>query len=121
VGRAAERGICVLVDGFIVSAAVLAAVQASPGVLSYLLFGHCSAEPGHRIVLEAMQARPLLELGLRLGEGTGALAAFPLVELACVLHDEMATFSSAGVAEVAGAAGASSSSSSSSSSGTSAS
>jgi nicotinate-nucleotide--dimethylbenzimidazole phosphoribosyltransferase len=113
VGRAAERGICVLVDGFIVSAAVLAAVQASPGILPYLLFGHCSAEPGHRIVLEAMQARPLLELGLRLGEGTGALAAFPLVELACVLHDEMATFSSAGVAEVAGVAGAAGASSSS--------
>jgi nicotinate-nucleotide--dimethylbenzimidazole phosphoribosyltransferase len=77
---------------------VLAAVQASPGILPYLLFGHCSAEPGHRLVLEAMQARPLLELGLRLGEGTGALAAFPLVELACALHDEMATFASAGVA-----------------------
>lgn len=97
VGRAAERRICVLVDGFIVSAAVLAAVRASPTIRPYLLFGHASAEHGHRAVLEALQARPILQLGLRLGEGSGALAAFPLLELACALHDEMATFSAAGV------------------------
>lgn len=95
--RAAARRICVLVDGFIVSAAVLAAVRASPSLRPYLLFGHVSAEPGHRAVLEAMEARPLLQLGLRLGEGSGALAAFPLLELACALHGEMATFASAGV------------------------
>lgn len=104
VGRAAERRICVLVDGFIVSAAVLAAVRASPSIRPYLLFGHASAEHGHRAVLEALEARPLLQLGLRLGEGSGALAAFPLLELACSLHEEMATFSSA---KVAGAASAS--------------
>lgn len=98
VGRAAERRICVLVDGFITSAAVLAAVRATPAIRPYLLFGHRSAEPGHRHILEALQARPLLDLGLRLGEGSGALAAFPLLELACVLHNEMATFASAQVA-----------------------
>lgn len=97
VGRAAERRICVLVDGFIVSAAVLAAVRATPGIRPYLLFSHCSTEPGHRMILEALAAKPLLELGLRLGEGSGALTAFPLVELACALHNEMATFTSAGV------------------------
>lgn len=91
VGRAAERRICVLVDGFIVSAAVLAAVRAAPAIRPYLLFAHCSAGPGHRLILEALQARPLLELDLRLGEGSGALAAFPLVELACALHNEMAS------------------------------
>jgi nicotinate-nucleotide--dimethylbenzimidazole phosphoribosyltransferase len=98
VGRAAERRICVLVDGFITTAAVLAVVRANPAIRPYLLFGHRSAEPGHRHLLEALQARPLLDLGLRLGEGTGALAAYPLVELACALHHEMATFSAAGVA-----------------------
>jgi nicotinate-nucleotide--dimethylbenzimidazole phosphoribosyltransferase len=97
IGRAAERRICVLVDGFIVSTAALAAVRATPAIRPYLLFAHRSAEPGHHLVLDALAARPLLDLGLRLGEGSGALAAFPLVELACALHAEMATFASAGV------------------------
>lgn len=93
VGRAAERRICILVDGFIVSAAVLAAVRAAPSIRPYLLFAHASTEPGHRMVLKAMQARPLLDLGLRLGEASGALTAFPLLELACALHNEMSTVS----------------------------
>lgn len=100
VGRAAERRICVLVDGFIVATAVLAAVRAAPSIRPYLLFAHASTEPGHRMVLKALQARPLLDLGLRLGEGSGALAAFPLLELACALHNEMST-SAANVASAA--------------------
>lgn len=97
VGRAAERRMAILVDGFIVSAAVLALTRACPAVRPYLLFAHRSAEPGHRRILQALEARPLLELELRLGEGSGALAAYPLVQLACALHEQMATFASAQV------------------------
>lgn len=94
---AAERGIAVLVDGIIVSVAALAATRLDPRVRPALVFSHRSAEPGHRLVLEALEAEPLLDLGLRLGEGSGALVAFPLVESACRLHDEMATFAEASV------------------------
>src|SRR5262249_28908864 len=96
-GRALERGAAVLVDGFLVSVAALLLVRMQPGARAGLLFSHRSAEPGHRRVLEALQAQPLLELGMRLGEGSGALTAFPLVELACTLAAEMATFDDAGV------------------------
>lgn len=95
--EASRRGIAVVVDGFIVSAAVLAAVRHAPEVQRSLLFGHRSGEPGHGLILEALDGRPLLDLGLRLGEGSGALAAFGLVELAVKLHGEMATFAEAGV------------------------
>lgn len=95
--RAAERGIAVLVDGFIVTSAILALVRARPAVRPWLLFGHRSAEPAHARMLAALEARPLLDLGLRLGEGTGALAALALVDLACTLHDGMATFEEAEV------------------------
>ncbi len=103
VGRAAERRICVLVDGFIVATAVLAAVRAASAIRPYLLFSHASTEPGHRMVLKAMQARPLLDLGLHLGEASGALTAFPLLELACALHNEMSTLTTANVTAAAGA------------------
>jgi nicotinate-nucleotide--dimethylbenzimidazole phosphoribosyltransferase len=96
-GRALERGMAVLVDGFIVSAAMLAVVRLEKTARQGLFFGHCSAEPGHRAILQAMEARPLIELGMRLGEGTGAMAALPLMDLACALHRDMATFQSAGV------------------------
>ena len=96
-GRALERGAVVLVDGFLVSVAALLLVRMQPGTRAGLLFSHRSAEPGHRRVLEMLQAVPLLELGMRLGEGSGALAAFPIVELACTLATEMATFDDAGV------------------------
>lgn len=95
--RAVERGVAVLVDGFIVTSAVLAAVRAEPGVRDGLLFAHCSQEPGHRALLEALDARALLDLGLRLGEGSGALAALPLLDLACAMHAGMATFEEAAI------------------------
>jgi nicotinate-nucleotide--dimethylbenzimidazole phosphoribosyltransferase len=96
-GRAAERGMAVLVDGFIVSTAMLVLTRLAPRSRAHLIFAHRSQEAGHRRVLEAMDARPLLDLSLRLGEASGALAALPLVDLACAWHGEMATFESAGV------------------------
>jgi nicotinate-nucleotide--dimethylbenzimidazole phosphoribosyltransferase len=98
-GRAAERRMIVLVDGFIVSVAMLVLVRHVPAARPYLVFAHRSREAGHGRVLDALDAQPLLDLGLRLGEGSGALAAFPLVDLACALHDEMATFDEAAVPE----------------------
>lgn len=94
---AAQAAVPVLVDGFVVSVAALAAVRLNPGVQPWLLFSHRSAERGHAIVLEALEARPILDLGLRLGEGSGAAAALPLVRLACALHAEMATFEEAAI------------------------
>ncbi|MEE2940319.1 MAG: nicotinate-nucleotide--dimethylbenzimidazole phosphoribosyltransferase [Planctomycetota bacterium] len=94
---AREIGAAILVDGFIVTAALLAAVRARPALRQHLIFGHRSGEPGHTILLDALSARPLLDLGLRLGEGSGALAAFGLVELAARLHGGMATFADAGL------------------------
>ena len=96
-GEAAARGMVVLVDGFIVSAAMLALVRACPAARAHLLFAHRSREPGHAAILEALDARPLLDLGLRLGEGSGAFAALPLLDLACALHEGMATFEEARV------------------------
>ncbi len=96
---AAQRGVPVLVDGFIVSAAALAAVRINPGVQAWLLFSHRSAERGHIRLLELLQAQPLLQLDLRLGEGSGAALALPLVRMACALHNQMATFEEAAVAD----------------------
>jgi nicotinate-nucleotide--dimethylbenzimidazole phosphoribosyltransferase len=97
---AAQAGVPVLVDGFICSAAMLAAVTANPGLRDWLLFSHRSAESGHARVLAALGADPLFDLGLRLGEGSGAALALPLLRLACSLHNEMATFDSAGVSSI---------------------
>ena len=94
---AAQRGLPAIVDGFIATAAALAAVRINPGVRPWLLFSHCSHERGHRRLLDALDARPLLELGLRLGEGSGAAVSVPLLRLACDLHAGMATFEQAGV------------------------
>ncbi|MER2101812.1 MAG: nicotinate-nucleotide--dimethylbenzimidazole phosphoribosyltransferase [Pseudomonas atacamensis] len=95
----AQEGIAVLVDGFICTVAALVAVRLSPACREWLLFGHRGAEPGHRHVLETLSAEPLLELGLRLGEGSGAALAVPLLRLACDLHGQMATFAEAAVAD----------------------
>lgn len=95
----AQQGIPVLVDGFICSAAALCAVRLNPTCRPWLLFAHRSAEPGHLAVLQALEAEPLLDLGLRLGEGSGAALAVPLLQQACALHNEMATFAEAAVAE----------------------
>jgi nicotinate-nucleotide--dimethylbenzimidazole phosphoribosyltransferase len=93
----AQRGIPVLVDGFICTAAALVACRLNPGVRSWMLFAHCSAESGHRHLLEALAAEPLIDLELRLGEGSGAALVVPLLQSACHLHNEMATFAEAGV------------------------
>ncbi len=95
----AQEGIVALVDGFICSVAALLAVQLNPSIRSWLLFAHNGAEPGHRHVLAALEAQPLLQLGLRLGEGSGAALAVPLLRLACDLHEQMATFAEAAVAD----------------------
>ena len=95
----AQQGITALVDGFICSVAALMAVRMNPACRDWLLFAHSGAEPGHRRVLKALQAEPLLDLGLRLGEGSGAALAVPLLQLACSLQNDMATFAEAAVAE----------------------
>jgi nicotinate-nucleotide--dimethylbenzimidazole phosphoribosyltransferase len=94
---AAQTRIPILVDGFIVSVAALAAVRLNPSCRPYLVFSHRSAEQGHRLVLDALAAHPLLDLDLRLGEGSGAALALPILRLACALHNRMATFAEASV------------------------
>lgn len=94
----AER-IPVIIDGFISGAAALVAARLCPAVRDYLLAAHCSAEPGHRLILQSLGLRPLLDLDLRLGEGTGAALAMHLVDDALALLDEMTTFEEAGVAD----------------------
>lgn len=97
--RCAQRGVPVLIDGFIVSVAALIARQLCPGLDDWSFYAHRSAEPGHRSVLAHCAAQPLLDLDMRLGEGSGAAAAVPLLRLACALHAGMATFEEAGVAD----------------------
>ncbi|MES2311267.1 MAG: nicotinate-nucleotide--dimethylbenzimidazole phosphoribosyltransferase [Pseudomonadota bacterium] len=94
---AAQRGVAVLVDGFITTVAALAAVRINPACRTWMFFGHRSHERGHARVLAALNADPLLDLGLRLGEASGAATAVPLLRLACDLHVGMATFAQAGV------------------------
>lgn len=94
---AAERRV-IVVDGFITSAAVLVAARLAPKVLERCVFAHRSGERGHARMLEVLQAEPLLDLGLRLGEGSGAALAWPLLVSACTVLREMASFASAGVA-----------------------
>jgi nicotinate-nucleotide--dimethylbenzimidazole phosphoribosyltransferase len=96
---AAQAKMLVLVDGFICGAAALTAARSAPAFLDYAVFCHASAESGHRAQLGALQASPLVSLDLRLGEGTGAALAWPLVRAACAFLNEMASFESAGVSE----------------------
>ena len=95
----AARRIPAVIDGFIATAAALAAVRIAKGLRPYLAFGHRSAEPGHRLLLAALKAEPLLDLDMRLGEGTGAALGMGLADSAVALYREMATFESAGVSE----------------------
>jgi nicotinate-nucleotide--dimethylbenzimidazole phosphoribosyltransferase len=95
-GAAANR-MLVFVDGFIATAAFACAWRIKPEVMDYAVFAHSSAEPGHAKALKAMKARPLLDLGLRLGEGTGAVLAIQLARQACAVFNNMATFEQAGV------------------------
>ncbi len=93
---AAERRV-ILVDGFIAGSAALVASSVAPAAKDYMVFCHSSAERGHHLMLAHLKARPLLDLDMRLGEGTGALLAWPLVQSAALLLNEMASFESAGV------------------------
>jgi nicotinate-nucleotide--dimethylbenzimidazole phosphoribosyltransferase len=86
------RSIPVVLDGFVVGAACVAIEAARPGILQHTIAGHCSAEPGHRLLLEKLGMQPILDLGLRLGEGSGALAAVPLIRLAAHAVTDVATF-----------------------------
>ncbi|MCF7981288.1 MAG: nicotinate-nucleotide--dimethylbenzimidazole phosphoribosyltransferase, partial [Pseudomonadales bacterium] len=95
----AQLGLPVLIDGFICTVAALMAVNINPDVKDWLIFAHQSAEQGHQKVLQALAASPLLSLGMRLGEGSGAAAAVPLLRMACRLHNKMATFDDAGVSD----------------------
>jgi nicotinate-nucleotide--dimethylbenzimidazole phosphoribosyltransferase len=97
--RCAQLGIPVLVDGFITTAAALAACKMNPQTLDWLIFSHQSQEQGHKVMLDALHAKPLLDLDLRLGEGSGAGVAIPLLRQACALHNEMATFAEAAISE----------------------
>ena len=93
---ASERRV-ILVDGFIAGSAALVACALAPSAKDYMVFCHRSAEHGHHLMLAHLQAQPLLDVGMRLGEGTGALLAWPLVQSAALLMNEMASFESAGV------------------------
>jgi nicotinate-nucleotide--dimethylbenzimidazole phosphoribosyltransferase len=99
-GAAAQR-IAVVIDGFICTAGAALACAMAPNASSAIFAGHLSEEPGHRILLESMGLKPLLQLDMRLGEGTGAVLAFNLVEAAVLLYNDMATFDSAGVSKAA--------------------
>jgi len=97
--KAAERRMVLLIDGFIVTSALLVAAKLQPNILDYCLFSHCSDEHGHRHMLQHLDARPLMQLDLRLGEGTGSALALPLLHAAVNFLAQMATFSSAQVSE----------------------
>jgi nicotinate-nucleotide--dimethylbenzimidazole phosphoribosyltransferase len=94
---AAAARLPIVIDGFIATAAAAAAQKIRPGLSEYMFFGHRSAEGGHSLVLEFLGRRPLLDLGMRLGEGTGAALAMKTIESALALFHQMATFTSAGV------------------------
>lgn len=93
--KAAEKHLVILVDGFIMTACALAAIQLYPAAKDYMIFTHCGDESGHKRMLDAMGANALLNLGLRLGEGTGALCAYPIVDSAVRMMNEMNNFDNA--------------------------
>jgi len=95
--RAAEQRVLVLIDGFIMTACAVAAIQLYPEVQQYMIFTHCGDETGHRRMLDIVDAKPLLSLGLRLGEGTGALCAFPIIDSAVRMVNEMNNFDNANI------------------------
>ncbi len=95
--RAAELGMVILVDGFIMTNCILAARELYPQVIEYAIFGHCGDETGHRRVLDLLDAKPILSLGLRLGEGSGAICAYPILVSAVNMINEMDSFTGASV------------------------
>lgn len=97
--QCAQQGTPVLVDGFISSAAALMAVAINASIRPWLMFSHESAEPGHQLILSKLDAAPLLNIGMRLGEGSGAAVAISLMQSAVLMHNQMATFEAAGVSE----------------------
>lgn len=97
--EAAHTGVPALVDGFITSAAALAACHLEPGTRDWLLASHRSRELGHALALEAMGLDPLYDFGMRLGEGSGAALTVPMLQMAIRLHADMATFAEAGVSD----------------------
>ncbi|MEO6805936.1 MAG: nicotinate-nucleotide--dimethylbenzimidazole phosphoribosyltransferase [Edaphobacter sp.] len=96
---AARHEIAIVIDGFISTAAAAIAFAIEPRVCNYLFAGHLSEEPGHQVLLEYIGLKPILSLNMRLGEGTGAVLAMPIIESAMCLYNEMATFASAGISE----------------------
>lgn len=90
--HAAEQHLIILVDGFIMTACAIAAIRLYPASQDYMIFTHCGDESGHKRMLDIVDAKPLLHLGLRLGEGTGALCAFPIVDSAVRMMNEMNNF-----------------------------
>lgn len=96
---AAQVGIPVVIDGFIATSAALAAVRLQPRLMDWMLSAHLSEEPGHSALLAALGGRALVDLEMRLGEGSGAAIAVPMLQMACALHANMATFAEAGVSE----------------------
>ncbi len=97
--QAAAENRVILVDGFIVTAALMVAARVEPRVLQRCIFAHRSGEPGHQFMLDALGAKPLLDWGMRLGEGSGAAVAWPLLQSACTVLRDMASFDSAGVSD----------------------
>ena len=93
--HAAEQHVLVLIDGFIMTACAIAAIRLYPAAQDYMVFTHCGDESGHRRMLDIVNAKPLLSLGLRLGEGTGALCAYPLIDSAVRMINEMNNFDNA--------------------------
>jgi nicotinate-nucleotide--dimethylbenzimidazole phosphoribosyltransferase len=97
--RSAQLGMAILVDGFITTSAALIAAQIQPQITSWMFFSHASAEPGHQAMVKALGAKPILDLGMRLGEGSGAGVALSILKSACATHNHMATFAEAAVSE----------------------
>jgi nicotinate-nucleotide--dimethylbenzimidazole phosphoribosyltransferase len=95
--QAARQKLAVVLDGFITGVAALVAIRREPRVATVLMAGHRSAEPAHQAILKALQLEPILELDMRLGEGSGAALAMALVTTACRIDDEMVTFEEAGI------------------------
>ena len=97
--RAAQVGMAILVDGFITTSAAILASKIQPEITEWMFFAHASAEPGHQAMMASVGADTILDLGMRLGEGSGAGVALSILKSACVTHNEMATFAEASVSE----------------------
>ena len=95
----AEKGLSIVVDGVIACAAALVVCEMAPQAKDWMLFGHQSIEPAQQAVFRHLNVRPILDLSMRLGEGSGAAMAIPVIKMACLLHEQMATFDEAGVSE----------------------